>query len=71
MPMCRAINQTEREQSRPAEEQEKEDTLQAGLQKVVINYYQLKAAADRVILHLSGLQQRAEEVEGARREIKC
>lgn len=57
--MCRAINQTEREQSRPAEEEKKEDTSQAGLQKVVINYDQLKAVADRAILHLSGLQQRA------------
>lgn len=51
IPTRRAINQNEKEQSRPAEEQE--NTLQAVLQKAVINYYQLKAVADRAIPHLT------------------
>lgn len=37
----------------------------------MINYYQLKAVADRAILHLGGLQQRAGEVEGGWRERRC
>lgn len=57
IPTCRAINQNEREQSRPAEEREKENTLQVVLQEAVINYYQLKAVTDSAILHLSGPQE--------------
>lgn len=51
---CGAINQNEGERSRLAEEQQKENTLQAILQKVVINSCQLKAAAERTTLHLGG-----------------
>lgn len=58
---CAAINQSEGEQSRLAEEQQKENTLQAILQKVVINYCQLKAATERTTLHLGEWKEAGEE----------